>query len=90
MPRLGLPIRYYTFRFFIENHAVMFNDYSNKDNPDTYYFEKLTYFLFFSENVILLHFEFLTKFYRYEKNYNDACVFVVCRAQFCLCTNKND
>jgi hypothetical protein len=44
----------------------------------------------FVKNILILRFKFLTKNYHYEKNYNDASVFDVCRAEFCLCTNKND
>jgi len=44
----------------------------------------------FVKNILILQFKFLTKNYHYEKNYNYACVFVICRAEFCLCTDKND
>ncbi len=52
--------------------------------------KKNNIFYDFCEKVLILHFKFLTKNYRYEKNYNDACVLVICGAKFCLGTDKND
>ncbi len=52
--------------------------------------KKNNIFYEFRENVLILHFKFLTKNYHYEKNYNYACVFIFRRAKFRLCTNKND